>query len=686
MGDGQVNEPTAGPAPSRVDRFAAVAVLTLFALTWPVLDLLGRNAEFFLARRSPKSEIVYLTLLATLLVPALFGLLGSLRGRLGLVVGLSLTGFLAAALAFLYVRRLPPPWWVTLPAALLLGLATTWAFRRFRTLRTVGRYLMVAPLPLLAVFLFTMPVGDVLREPDLTVGNPILVSDPAPVVMLVFDEFPLASIIDPDGNLRDLRYPNFGRLASDGLWFRNAVTVQQQTEHSVPAMLTGSVPDQSRIPVTGHYPFNLFTALRDRYDLHVHEAITQLCPRALCDGTTRSLSSLASDVSVVAGHVLLPEPLTRDLPPIDRGWGDFTAVTRDFDAAEEFRALLEAGARPPIDRFLDDIRSAGHQNPELFYLHALVPHHPWHFLPDGRSYPNVVDSNPASVDGGWEEDEFLVAQSMQRHLLQVGYADHVLGEVITALEEEAIYDESLIVVVADHGIAIRPGVDHQRQINEGSVGEIAAVPLFVKPPGSPGPVVDDRRALTIDILPTIADVLGAELPTDVEGISLLGPDPEREETTTIGPASSATYGVDGTEKMAVAARIEELFPGGDPWALRPEGSPDLIGTIVEGSGLEESGLRAVLREPWLYTDVDTTAEVIPARVGGSLYGDVDGTEILAVSLNGTIAAVTRSYLEEGRAAFLTMVPPLYLVDGRIEIEVYEVMPDGHLETVSMPGV
>jgi hypothetical protein len=136
----------------------------------------------------------------------------------------------------------------------------------------------------------------------------------------------------------------------------------------------------------------------------------------------------------------------------------------------------------------------------------------------------------------------------------------------------------------------------------------------------------------------------------------------------------------------VAARIEELFPGGDPWALRPEGSPDLIGTIVEGSGLEESGLRAVLREPWLYTDVDTTAEVIPARVGGSLYGDVDGTEILAVSLNGTIAAVTRSYLEEGRAAFLTMVPPLYLVDGRIEIEVYEVMPDGHLETVSMPGV
>jgi hypothetical protein len=298
----------------------------------------------------------------------------------------------------------------------------------------------------------------------------------------------------------------------------------------------------------------------------------------------------------------------------------------------------------------------------------------------------VVAGNPASVDGGWENDEFLVAQSMQRHLLQVGYADHVLGEIITALEAEGIYDEALVVVTADHGIAIRPGVEHQRKISAESVGEIAAVPLFVKPPGNSNSVIDDRRALTIDILPTIADVLGADLPDDVDGVSLLGPDPQREETTTVGPGSSVTYGVDGSEKLAVAARLEDLFPGGDPWSLRPRGSRDLVGFRVETSGLGSSGLRARLRESHLYSDVDTSADVIPVRIGGFLYGDVDGTEILAVSLNGTIAAITRSYLEDGQAAFLTMVPPESFVDGRNEIEVFEVGPDGDLGTVSMPGL
>lgn len=673
--------------PSRLDRFAAIVVLTLFALTWPVLDLLGRNAEFFLARRSPKGEIVSLALIATLLIPITVALLGSLPGRGGSGVGFFLIGFVASALAYLYVRQLPIPWWGEVVLAVMLGLAGLWAFRRYRSVRTAGRYLLLAPLVMLAVFLFTMPVGAVLREPDTTVGNPIVVTNPAPVVMMVFDEFPLASIIDPEGNLRADVYPNFGRLASDGIWFRNAVTVQQQTEHSVPAMLTGKIPKQSQIPVTGHYPFNLFTAVRDRYDLHVHEAITQLCPRALCEGLTTSVSSLADDVAVVAGHVLLPERFSEDLPPIDRGWGDFNRVTTDVDVKEEFKALLRAGPRAPIDRFLEDIRSANDHRPDLFYVHALVPHHPWQYLPDGRSYPYVVTGNPASVDGGgWENDEFLVAQAMQRHLLQVGFVDHVLGEVIDTLEEQGIYDDALLVIVADHGIAIRPGVEHQRVITTESVGEIAAIPLFVKPPRNTRGVIDDRRALTIDILPTIADVLGADLPDDIDGVSLLGPDPQREETTTVGPIASVTYGVDGAEKLAVAARIEKLFPGGDPWALRPEGSPNLVGTRVDTVALGASGLRARLRESDLYTDVDTRGGVIPARIGGFLYGDVDETETIAVSLNGTIAAVTRSYVEDGSAAFQTMVPPEFFTDGANRIEVFEVAPNGALQTVSMPGL
>jgi len=661
-----------------LDRFATLAVVTTFGLTWPVLELLGQNAEFFLARRSPRQEVVALAVIALIAIPGLVGLVGSVPGRIGVWIGTGLMVVAASSLARLYLARLPVPAWIAVALAVAIGAVATWAFFRFARARQATRYLLVTPPILLGLFLFATPVSAILSEPDTAVGNPVSVADPAPILVVVFDEFPVASIIDPEGELRADRYPNLADLAADGTWFPNAMTVQQQTEHSVPAILTGSIPDQSLVPVTGHYPFNLFTALRSSHDLHVYEAITQLCPRQLCEGLTASVSSLARDVGVLAGHVLLPEPLTRDLPAIDRGWGDFQTVASDFDAREAFRELLSAGQRAPIDMILDDIAEGVGDRPPLYYLHAIVPHHPWQYLPDGRSYPFVVAANPASFDGGWNDDEFLVAQSMQRHLLQVGYADYIVGELVAALEEQGIYDDTLVIVVADHGISIKPGVDHQRMITETTVGEIAAIPLFVKPPNAEGGAVDRRRALTIDVLPTVADVIDADLPGDIEGESLLGPVPEREETTTIGPRNTVTYDTDGDEKLEVAARIERWFPDGDPWALRPPDTPDLVGRRVHLDELAVSSMTGEVREPGLYENVDTSGQVIPSRVGAVLHGGVDGTEVVAVVVNGIIGCVTRSYVFEGEVAIMAMVPPRLFVDGSNHIALVEVSASGEL--------
>jgi hypothetical protein len=672
-------------AASRFDRFAALVVLTVFGLTWPVLELLGENAEFFLARRSPKLEIVALALVMALVVPMLIGLLGALPGRSGAWVSAGLIAASGASLGRLYLARLGMPVTLDVVLALAIGAGIAWAFFHYGPVRQAARYLLPAPLLLLAVFLLTMPVGEVLREPDSAVGNPISVGNPVPVAMVVFDEFPVASIIDSDGNLREDSFPNFARLADDGVWYPNAMTVQQQTEHSIPAILTGRVPDQSATPVTGQYPFNLFTALRTSHELHVHEAITQLCPRQLCEGLTGSATSLVRDVGVVSGHVLLPEPMTDDLPPIDQGWGDFQTVVGDFDARSEFLDLLDDGTREPIDDMVARMRQGPSDDPPLYYLHTIIPHHPWQYLPDGRSYPFVVAANPASIEGGWSEDEFLVAQSMQRHLLQVGYADHVLGEIITALEEAGTYDDALMIVVADHGISIKPGVDHQRVITEGTVGEIAAIPLFVKYPHGPQGQVDARRALTIDILPTIADVLEADLPGDVEGSSLLAPPPDRHETTTIGPEGSVTYDTDGDEKLEVARRIENWFPAGDPWALRPRGSPELVGRRVNSEDLPVSGIVGEIREPELYRDVDTTASVIPVRVGVALEDGAGGDQLLGIVVNGEIAAVTRSYVFEAETGALAMIEPWRFVDGANQVDVVEIGDDGRMWRIEPAG-
>jgi hypothetical protein len=340
--------------------------------------------------------------------------------------------------------------------------------------------------------------------------------------------------------------------------------------------------------------------------------------------------------------------------------------------------LLAAGPSAPIDSILSDIAAADPNRRNLFYMHAILPHHPWQFLPDGRRYPFIVGLNPASVNGGWSDDDFLVAQSMQRHLLQVGYVDHALGRIMDALKTKGIYDDALVIVVADHGIAIKPGVFHQRIITETSVGDIAPIPLFVKLPHDSGGLIDDRRALTIDILATIAGVIGADLPDDVDGVSLLQPAPGRDETTTYGTQGPVTYGVSGEEKLEVARRIAGWFRGGDPWALRPAGSPDLAGMTVDFDEFGASRIRVHIKEPEIYQDVDTEGEVIPSRIGGTLVGDVDGDEVLAVCVNGVVGAVTRSYRDDGEIAFLAMVPPGLFVDGPNEIQVLEVTDGGNL--------
>ena len=46
-----------------------------------------------------------------------------------------------------------------------------------------------------------------------------------------------------------------------------------------------------------------------------------------------------------------------------------------------------------------------------------------------------------------------------------------------------MYDNTLIVITADHGISWQPGVDTRRSVNPSNVEELTPVPLIVKAPG-----------------------------------------------------------------------------------------------------------------------------------------------------------------------------------------------------------
>jgi hypothetical protein len=106
----------------------------------------------------------------------------------------------------------------------------------------------------------------------------------------------------------------------------------------------------------------------------------------------------------------------------------------------------------------------------------------------------------------------------------VEYLDSLIGEFLDRLEELDLFDRSLIIVTADHGITVRP--KHSRRFlspGADSDSDIAAVPMLIKLPRQSSPVRDPRRVSTLDLLPTIASLLGAEQLWPTEGSPLYEP-------------------------------------------------------------------------------------------------------------------------------------------------------------------
>jgi arylsulfatase A-like enzyme len=104
--------------------------------------------------------------------------------------------------------------------------------------------------------------------------------------------------------------------------------------------------------------------------------------------------------------------------------------------------------------------------------------------------------------------------------------DHVVGELMRALEQNGLADNTLVLLSSDNGpettAAIRMRIDHghdaarpwrgvKRDAWEGG----HRVPLIVRWPGrvKPGTVSDQLASLT-DVMATMAAITGAELPKD----------------------------------------------------------------------------------------------------------------------------------------------------------------------------
>ncbi|MGH2784686.1 MAG: sulfatase-like hydrolase/transferase, partial [Actinomycetota bacterium] len=548
----------------------SILVAFNFAVAQPILDLTGRFPQFFLARRSPRIDLVLLAFGLAIAVPAVIALVVWLvrlaSKRIATALHVLVVGGLTASLAMQLLERMPGLRTAAAPvlatAAVVLAAGAVVLFYRSHGTRSFMRLAAISAVLLPALFLFSSPASRLVIRQSAAISGSAVIGKPVPVVMVILDELPVASLMTEQGGIDADAFPNFARLAAGSTWFRNATAVHDFTEIAVPAILTGSYGDKRKLPIATHYPQNLFTLLGGAYDVHASEAFTQLCPLSICTATPKPAPpfwsrwrSMAADLRIIYEHVVAPPSFEDRLPSIDQTWSDFGgAGGKPASAAPDAgagKAVLPEDPLGDFRAFTGSITSG--TRPALWFAHIEAPHAPWRYLPSGQEYPQRSPI-PGRVGQVWGDDDWLLAQAYQRHLLQTAAVDRQLGLFLDKLEATGLYDRALVLVTADHGVSFRAGSD-LRVIAKESAGEIASVPMFVKLPGQRAGAVSDRPVETFDVVPTIADVLEIDGMYPTDGVSMLAEGPPRSQRIMRSMRGHRVpVGVDGAAAFAAARR------------------------------------------------------------------------------------------------------------------------------------
>jgi hypothetical protein len=682
--------------------FANLAVLWTFAVAQPLFDLLGDNPEFFAARGSSGFDIISFSLLLVLLPPLVLLAIELLLRLLGRAVfkGAHVV-FIAALVTLIAAQALKKSIGgsdavlIGLSAAIGVGLAVLYA--RAEPVRSFLNILTPAPLVFLLLFLLGSPVSK-LAFPDEAGARTVGGVTQAPIVMVLLDELPSNTLVDERDDLDTARYPGFAELARNATWFKNAFTIYDSTERAQPAIMDGDLPAKDRLPISADHPNSIFSLFAKTHRLNVSEEATSVCSRDLCEDTRSDepygdrISSMSEDLGLVWLHVVSPPGIEEDLNSVSENWGDFggsggsgSGNSSSDNNRTNTRSNLAGGRRARFEEWVDQIRPG--QRPSLNFKHTLMPHVPWQFMPSGRRYRRQPNDVVPGLSNQAYNDQGQLDVLLQRHFLQTGFADLLLQELWHHLKREGLWDDSLIVVAADHGVAFIKGRRDRRRLDAQNYGEIAPIPLFIKAPGQRDGKVNDAYVETIDILPTILDILNIDPKVRMDGHSAYSPTVKRRRALRILQRNTfepLRFSTDEFErrKASVRARNQALFGSGRDGPLRMfEIGPhqELLGRRVPvGSG--RGSVEIFDSSDW--ANVNPDSDYVPTHPVGRIDGGGSGGRDIAVALGGRVAAVGNTFtLAEGEPGelFSVMVPESALRRGRNRIDVFEVGADGSLE-------
>ena len=264
--------------------------------------------------------------------------------------------------------------------------------------------------------------------------------------------------------------PSLDALARRGLRFDRAVTVTPLTLPAHVSLMTGTYPG--------------YHGIRDNAGGALAETQTTLA-EVLRGRGYRTAGFVASFV-------------------LDHRWGLDKGFDRYSDDVER--------PKPPSDVGLDTVQRPGHEvvddatawmdedkdRPFFAWVHLYEPHTPY-------DAPERLRARfPPTTVGAYDAE--------------IATADEQVGRLIDRLSSEGRLGRTIVVALGDHGESLG---DHQEQEHGFFIYDATVrIPLIVAGPGIPSREIRNQVRI-IDVMPTLLELAGIEIPTAVQGTSLV---------------------------------------------------------------------------------------------------------------------------------------------------------------------
>jgi len=266
---------------------------------------------------------------------------------------------------------------------------------------------------------------------------------------------------------KQIKTPNIDGLAADGVRFERAFAVVPVTLPSHTSMLTGTYP-----MLSGMHDFSA-------------NKLSPLQP---------TLASVLKQAGYQTGAVIAAAVLDSRFG-LNQGF-DFYYDHFDFSRLDE--ANLDEMERPGnvvADVALDWL--AKNSRKKFFlWMHLYDPHFPYH---PPEPYSREYAAQP--YDG------------------EIAFADDQVGRLLRFLKEKGIYQNTVIVLCGDHGESL--GEHGEKTHGFFIYNATMHVPLIIRlPENAAARTVSDPVAL-VDLMPTVLGAVGLEVPSQVQGRSLL---------------------------------------------------------------------------------------------------------------------------------------------------------------------